>query len=342
MKTASSFLALVAAAGLAAPAFAEAPLSVNATNFVRAETDMYHQRIVDLGGFGGLMHIREPVPLDAQDVIRMNRDTLYSGVVIDLTEPASIVLPDSDGRFMSMLVLNQDHYVVGVEHDAGTYHFTEAEVGSRYMSVLFRTFANETDPSDIAAANALQDAIEVHQADAGDFEVPIWDDATRDLTRELLLPLATGLSGSTFGVFGAADEVDPVLHLIGTAAGWAGNPPAAALYDVQFPDLNDGTIPHTLTVGEVPVDGFWSVTIYDGLGYMVPNDAEAYSVNNVTAKPNQDGTVTVNFGDCDDGRVNCLPIMDGWNYSVRLYQPGPEILEGGWTFPAAVPLDQTS
>jgi hypothetical protein len=36
----------------------------------------------------------------------------------------------------------------------------------------------------------------------------------------------------------------------------------------------------------VPVDGFWSITIYNGEGHMVANDAEAYSVNNVTAKPN--------------------------------------------------------
>ncbi|WP_170398481.1 DUF1214 domain-containing protein [Ruegeria arenilitoris] len=342
MKTVSSFLAIVAAAGLAVPAFAEAPVTVNVTNFVRAETDMYHQRIVDLGGFGGLMHIREPVPLDAQDVIRMNRDTLYSGVVIDLTEPASIVLPDSEGRFMSMLILNQDHYVVGVVHDAGTYHFTEKEVGTRYMSVLFRTFADENDPSDIAEANALQDAIEVYQSNAGHFEVPIWDAASRDLTRELLLPLAQGLSGNTFEVFGTADAVNPISHLVGAAAGWGGNPPAAAVYDIQFPDRNDGSIPHTLTVGDVPVDGFWSVTVYDASGYMVPNEAGAYSVNNVTSVPNEDGTVTIHFGDCEDGRVNCLPIMDGWNYVVRLYQPGPEILEDGWALPIALPIDQTS
>jgi hypothetical protein len=52
--------------------------------------------------------------------------------------------------------------------------------------------------------------------------------------------------------------------------------------------------------------------------------------------PNPDGTVTVNFGG-DPGLPNQIPVMDGWNYTVRLYQPEPELPDGSWTFPA---LDQ--
>jgi hypothetical protein len=29
--------------------------------------------------------------------------------------------------------------------------------------------------------------------------------------------------------------------------------------------------------------------------------------------------------------------MEGWNYTVRMYRPGPEILDGSWTFPALDP-----
>jgi hypothetical protein len=72
-------------------------------------------------------------------------------------------------------------------------------------------------------------------------------------------------------------------------------------------------------------------------GFFEPNDRDAYSVNNITAAPGQDGSVTVHFGGCDDGRPNCLPIMDGWNYLVRLYRPRAEILNRTWTFPAITP-----
>jgi hypothetical protein len=53
----------------------------------------------------------------------------------------------------------------------------------------------------------------------------------------------------------------------------------------------------------------------------------------------QGGSMTVQIGGCDDGRANCLPIMGGWNYAVRIYQRGPEILCGSWTLPAVQPAN---
>jgi hypothetical protein len=60
---------------------------------------------------------------------------------------------------------------------------------------------------------------------------------------------------------------------------------------------------------------------------------DAYSLNNLTAKRNADGSIPVQFGGCDGKVPNCLPIMPGWNYAVRLYRPRAEILNGTWTFP---------
>jgi hypothetical protein len=54
--------------------------------------------------------------------------------------------------------------------------------------------------------------------------------------------------------------------------------------------MNRDTL-YTLTVRDVPVDGFWSISVYNADGYFQPNDRNAYSVNNVTAKPNDDGSV---------------------------------------------------
>ena len=40
-----------------------------------------------------------------------------------------------------------------------------------------------------------------------------------------------------------------------------------------------------------------------------------------------------------DGKIpNCLPIEQAWNYTVRLYRPRAEILDGAWTFLEAKPL----
>jgi hypothetical protein len=81
------------------------------------------------------------------------------------------------------------------------------------------------------------------------------------------------------------------------------------------------------------VDGFWSISVYNAEGYFEPNDRGAYSVNDITATHNDDGSVTVRFGGDGDPERNSLPITDGWNYLVRLYRPRPEILTGAWTFP---------
>ena len=88
-----------------------------------------------------------------------------------------------------------------------------------------------------------------------------------------------------------------------------------------------------------PVDGFWSISVYNAEGYYQPNELNAYSINNITAKKSEDGSITIQFGGCDGTIPNCLPIMKGWNYMVRLYRPRTEILNGTWTFPEARPVN---
>jgi hypothetical protein len=130
---------------------------------------------------------------------------------------------------------------------------------------------------------------------------------------------------------------DPVDHLIGTAIGWGGNPRSAADYQSFYPPQNDGRTAYTLTVKDVPVDGFWSITLYNAKGYTEKNDLDRYSLNNLTAKPNPDGTYTIHFGGPRDA-ANYLPIMPGWNYTVRLYRPRKEVIDGTWKFPGAQPV----
>jgi hypothetical protein len=126
--------------------------------------------------------------------------------------------------------------------------------------------------------------------------------------------------------------------LIGTAFAFGGNPEKDALYLNVTPSKNDGTTVHRLTVKDVPVDAFWSVSVYNTEGYFQKNALDAYSINSVTAKKNTDGSVSIQFGGCDGKTPNCLPIMPGWNYMVRLYRPRAEIINGTWKFPEARPV----
>jgi hypothetical protein len=103
------------------------------------------------------------------------------------------------------------------------------------------------------------------------------------------------------------------------------------------PSANDGRTVHRLTVAAVPVDGFWSISVYDGKGYFAKNDLDVYALNNQSAKPTPGGTFVFQFGGCERTTPNCLPIVPGWSYTVRLYRPRSEILEGRWQFPPALP-----
>lgn len=311
---------------------------VTVENFARAETDNYLALNAKDAGLGKLSHRREPASIDHQTVIRLNRDTLYSFGVFDLgAGPVTIALPDAGKRFMSLEVINQDHYVPLVAYDDKPHTFSEKSVGTRYMMIAIRTLIDANDPKDLEQAHQLQDAIKVTQRESGELQLPNWDQASLKEIREALLTLAKHTDGFAHA-FGAKGEVDPIKHLIGTAAGWGGNPDKDATYIGASVPKNDGTTVYRLRAKDVPVEAFWSVSVYNAAGYFEKNPLNAYSLNNITAKKDLDGGVTIQFGGCDGKIANCLPIMPGWNYTVRLYRPSAEILNGKWKFTTPEPL----
>lgn len=314
-------------------------VNVSTDNFIRAESDLYFGHIVADGSLGRFTHNRELTPLDKQLVIRQNRDTLYSAAVFDLDAgPVAVTIPDGGRRFMSAQVITEDHYVPEVTYGRARLVLDRDTIGTRYAAVAVRILVNPNDPADVEAVHALQDQIIVEQESVGTFEIPAWDPQSQKAVRDALVALAAMLP-DTRVMFGTRESTDPVRHLIGSANAWGGNPESDALYLNVVPERNDGTTVHRLMIRDVPVDGFWSVTVYDADGYFQPNPQNAYSLNDVTALAAPDGAVVVQFGGCDGQTPNCLPITPGWNYMVRLYRPRAEILNGEWTFPVALPDD---
>jgi hypothetical protein len=320
-------------------AWAQNAVPVTVDNFKRAETDRYLAlNAKDAGGLGKFHHSREPADIDKQIVIRMNRDTLYSFAVLDLAAgPVTITIPDAGKRFMSMMVVNQDHYAQAVYYDNKPHTLTQKDMGTRYAFVAIRTLVDPNDARDLEAVHKLQDGIKVSQKDAGKLELPNWDEASLKEVREALLVLSKHTTYEH--AFGTKAQVDPVHHLIGTASGWGGNPDKDAAYAGAALAKNDGKTVYKLKVpAKVPVDAFWSISVYNAKGFFEKNPYNAYSVNNITAKKDGDGGVTIQFGGCDGKIANCIPITEGWNYAVRMYRPRAEILNGKWKFPEAQPV----
>ncbi|QOZ37127.1 DUF1254 domain-containing protein [Bradyrhizobium sp. CCBAU 53421] len=336
--TAMTFALASSAASAQTPVSPPQPVTIETYN--RAQTDVYFAGVVKGGGFGKFRHGRELAPPLPSGIVRPNRDTLYSFAIFDLDAgPVTITLPDGARRFMAMQIVNEDQYTTGVYYGAGSHTLTREIVGTRYAIAVVRFLVDFSNADEIQHVHALQDAIASKQEHPGAFEIPNWNEASLGKVKAALLQLGTTVS-DTRRMFGAdAHQVDPVKHLIGSAMLWGGNPERDALYLPITPARNDGSTVHTLTVKHVPVDGFWSLTVYNSEGYLQPNPTNSYAVNSVTARTAADGAITIQFGGCDGQVANCLPITPGWNYTVRLFQPRAAVLDGSWKFPEARPAD---
>src|SRR5215475_2877536 len=125
------------------------------------------------------------------------------------------------------------------------------------------------------------------------------------------------------------------------------NAPAETKYIYQDLDaigarLN-GVYRYTVTFAKgrtPPVDGFWSLTLYDDHHFFVPNPLKRFSLGtkNKSLKFNPDGSLTILIqadAPPDTQRTNWLPAPAGADFSlfVRAYWPKAEVLDGSWTPP---------
>ena len=243
------------------------------------------------GGFAKFMHRRKLTPIDEQTVIRMNRDTLYSGAVFDLDAGAvTIALPEAHGRFMSMQVIDEDEYTDEVDYKPGGHIFTKLGIGTRYMLAVVRTWLTQR-PKRRGGGARLAGRNQVRPPGGPGVSRFKLDLASQKTARDALLVLASQLP-DTKGMFGSKKDVDPVRHLIGAASAGAATRSRTPFILNVTPAKNDGATIYKLDVKDVPVDGFWSMSVYDAKGYFAPNPENAYTLNNITAKKAADGSIS--------------------------------------------------
>lgn len=310
------------------------PIPVTVDNFTRAETDtMIRNMLPIIGGLGVFHHDRELSPLDQQPVIRQNRDTLYSVAIVDIADGATLTIPETAGRYLSVMVINQDHYINRVFHEAGRYELARAEFGTDLVVIAARILFDPASEADLAEVHRLQDGLTIEAVGQRVFDSPDYDTASHTEVRDALLVLGRTIGGLSH-CFGKASEVDPVRHLVGTALGWGGLPDDEAQYLNIEPGLPRGR--YTMTFGaDVPADAFWSLSVYNGAGYFEPGPSGLTNVNSVFAVKNDDGTTTIHLGDWGDETPNRIPLPEGWNLLVRLYRPRLDDL-ANWRVPEIV------
>jgi hypothetical protein len=207
------------------------------------------------------------------------------------------------------------------------------EYGTPFVLLAARTLVNASDPADIKQANALQDQLQTNAVSARPYTHPTYDQESYQATFNLLGELGRAVPDARM-TFGRKEDVNAVRHLLATAWGWGGLPEKEAYYLNVEPNLPVDA--YKITVKDVPVDAFWSISVYNKAGFFEKNEYDAYSVNNISGTPDADDSFTIHFGG-DPKNINFLPISEGWNYVVRLYQPRENVYDGTWAFPDVEP-----
>ncbi|MDC1072660.1 DUF1254 domain-containing protein [Gammaproteobacteria bacterium] len=277
-------------------------------------------------------HTRKLTPTDDQPIVRMNRDTYYSFVVVDVSKGATITLPPvPEGKYISVQPVTEDHRIQPMSYGSGTYQLATHFGSHLYLIVRLDSTLSQEE------ANALQDAMVIDAASAEPFLAePVDKDAFEAVERSLrekLVELVTADPGNVAqGMFTAPTDDSRGLYTfdkytVGAAVGWGGaqlrdnlyesspDYPAKGCYEATFEDPNNGA--------------FWSFTVYDKKGFMF-NDVAHMSSD--IASPNTDGTYTVRFG-CGENAANNVPIANEtgvFNFVVRHYIPSERVRDEGY------------
>ncbi|NIO39501.1 MAG: DUF1254 domain-containing protein, partial [Burkholderiales bacterium] len=192
------------------PASRNDQVPVTLENYKTAESDLAFNNVTKFVGTNKWLHSpADSLDLNRQTVVRMNRDTIYSGAVVNVSEGATITLPESDGRYISAMVVQNDHYIDQVFKTPGE-HVIEA--ATDFVLVAVRIRSNPEDPQDTDTIRSLQQKLRISAKATDPHVMPNYDmEQLLALRNELAAEAAT--KGSLNNMSGARGTVDERMHL---------------------------------------------------------------------------------------------------------------------------------
>jgi hypothetical protein len=324
-------LACAFAFALCAPPATAAGTQVTRSTYIRAESDRTFSNIAKLaGGVNRFYHYRTVTPLDKQSVIRMNKDTLYSGAVVDTSKGATLTVPEIPaGRYVSVLLIDNDHYSPGVVYTSGT-HTLPRDTKYLFLAVRIQLLRPD-DPADVALVNALQDRFFIKAGSATPFPAPKWDPKSLSALTERYNREFAKFAQYPDGSMAPRGQADESIRHLAAAGAWGLFPTRDAVY-INYTGRPAAERCQCATYRVPENRAFWSITVYGADGYM---KSENSILNGLNAKPSADGTIAARFGSsavCGDA-PNRLDAPDGWNFLMRVYRPGDSVVNRAYTLP---------
>jgi hypothetical protein len=268
---------------------------VTPETYIRAESDRQFGVIAKMaGGVNRFYHFRRPTPLDKQNVVRMNRDTLYSMGIVDTSKGATITVPElPKDRYVSVYLVDNDHYCPFVIYSSGTH---ELPGDTQYLGVGVRIQVfNPQDEDEVALINELQDQFVIQAKSADPFAKPEWDQQSLNALRADYEKEFQKFAKYPSDWQGPRGKVNEQTRHLAAAGAWGLFPEWDATY-IIYSGNHDPNVCHTATYAVPENNAFWSITMYGNDGFI---KSENSIVNSSTVKVNADGTFTVYFGSAE-------------------------------------------
>ena len=295
---------------------------VNWDNYVVAETDWYFNGVQKKAGVNTWMH-DDPVSIDNQQVIRSNRDVVYSIAIVDVREGATFSVPAADpdnDAFQIIHIMDENHlfHQVVRRGESITINASDLTAGT-HVYLLSRTKDNgnyEDTKRRQAQLHFVAKSNKPYQA-KGFTEKDVL--AYRD---QLVGNVMTGKTSVTglYGFGATLSDIKDNDYKHAAAVGWGGLPADTAQY---LPAImgQGSTACQTWTVPNPNLDykhrgGYWSITTYSAKGWI---ETDKFYLSGEKMQDNGDGTSSAYFN-CPDIAIS-LRVTEGWTAVVRFYEP---------------------
>lgn len=293
-------------------------------NIVRAETAKYFAEETVKTGPNKFRHERKGIQLDKQTVIRSNFDLVYSYGVFDASEGLEVTVPDYE-LYHSVQIFDENHVTLGVCYPGETVKIKPDQLTyGDHVYLFMRTMPPSMDEAGMKKLHERQDSVVVKANSNKPYESEVkYDVESFNKLRTDLIKRAPNETKIYKGFIESLDAIEAPHYQMTNLAGWGGLPATQTHYFVVLPG-DEGTAqgkPSSMTFKAPELQyersGYWSLTIYDADGWVV---TDPFKISSLEAKPNDDGTYTINFNGAE-GSINNLKAPKNWNALFRCYLP---------------------
>ena len=341
MKTHKSLMAsVILAVATAGTASAEIPdidssswaadpqaYGMTAKQYINAEVHAFFNDIIGrTGGVNTFFHFPGLSPASDKFVVSPNNDTIYSFVIVNASDGFTLKLPEDEGRFMAIQIVDENHMTPFYLYGGGDRRFERDQFESDYLALYVRTGTNGT-PEDVATVTqTLQPQYKIVGANPAN-EIPSPDLDVMLRVREAMVAEYSKLTTTSGAMQPRTDLVEDWEYYTYVTAGALGlSADENAMYTPYALDGAVGGKCYTATYPPVPAKEFFSITVYGPDKYLMSDNDNIVSSNRGVVT-NDDGSFTVAFGaeNCRDLAPNyAYTPLDGWNFLMRAYRPDVE------------------